>query len=376
MKQILPLIVAVTLVLAGCVNKQNTDVQETTETRENETPGNGSHWYYFSDTGIHPIQKPSEIPARAFVPWTEAVRVSDAAIVNKVPSLLINKLGLMTSSTDDAQSALHTDSLFAKTTAGAIYNTGKANVIRLYSNSFFSGSVIPDVSGSPDGNAWLARYSSDNGTFSVALTPSDVDLPANAQCVALDRIGSMWYAAFKYEKDSKVQFSYLEFETFPERKPDSPLIDLSGIKKISSDAYRKSIAPFPFSEAPDTLKSILSGLPPSTGFNLSVYAPLSRSTQTYVRPGDGSTETKDVDGTAFVSEEKTAVLFADGTFFYKPDNTSEKTHILQLPALANGYVYTYFILTGKSLLVAWEEQRFYETGRAGLLEIPLTDEVY
>ncbi len=360
----------------SCMNKNSPATAKTADEPVASLKNNGTLWYYFSDSGIHPAQNPSDIPARTFVPWTEAVRVSDAAIVNKIPSLLINRLGLMTSGTGNGASALHTDSLFSSNTAAAIYNTGTETGIRLYRNSFFSGSGNSAAGGAQETSVCIARYNPETGTFSVALKASDLELPENAQCVALDRIGSMWYAAFKYEKDSKVQFSYLEFESFPERKEGSGPLELSGIRKISSETYQKSVAPFSFPDAPDSLKSVLSGLPQTTAFNLRVYTPVSKSAQTYARGNDHAGETKVVDGTAFVSDEKTAVLFADGTFYYRRDNTAEKTQILQLPVLSNGYVYTNFILTGKSLLVAWEEQRFFETGRAGLLEISIPDAVY
>lgn len=48
----------------------------------------------------------------------------------------------------------------------------------------------------------------------------------------------------------------------------------------------------------------------------------------------------------------------------------------KLPPLSGGYRYTGFLVSGTVLLAAWEEQRFYETGRAGILEIPLPNEVY
>lgn len=367
-------------IITGCTYKQNAAASGTHETqtaneRSSTEKNSGSLWYYFSETGIHPALNPSEIPPRAFVPWTEAVRVADAAIVNKVPSFLINRLGLMTSASGSEGSTLRTDSLFSSNTAAAIYNTGSKTVIRLYRNSFFSESRT-SAGVNPSQDVCLAAYNTETGSFSISLTATDLGLPVNAQCVALDRIGSMWYATFKHEKDNKVEFSYLEFESFPERKEGSASFDLTDIRKLSQDAYRKSVAPFSFSDAPESLKSILSVLPETTSFSLRVYSPVTRSAQLYVRGNRNEEERRSVDGTAFVSDEKTAVLFADGTFYYRKDNSTEKTSILQLPSLSNGYVYTNFILTGKTLLVSWEEQRFFETGRTGLLEITLGDAVY
>jgi len=375
MKRTLPLIAAFTiLLLAGCANKNAGNPTGTTGATDNGTKrstqatasaAQGAGWYYFSTEGIHPAKNPADIPSRAFVPWTEAVRVSDVAIVNKVPSLLINKLGLMTCGSDTGIPALHTDPIFAASTAAGIYQTETGTEIRLYRNSFFSTSDASSGTG-----ICMANYDFDTGKFAVSMTSSDFGLDASSQCVALDRIGSMWYASFKLEKAGKVDFTYLEFESFPQ-KNDASAFDLSGIRKISSDAFQKSVSPFSWKDAPERLLSVLSALPETTAFSLKVYSPTARSTQTYIRKGDGTP----VDGYAYITDELAAVLFSDGTFYYSGDNSGGKTQISKLPALTPGYVYTNFVISGKSLLTSWEEQRFFETGRAGLLVTTLPDEL-
>jgi len=374
MKRIIPLIAATVLLFsAGCAkgNGKNAQDSSTGSAGESaaETPeGSGSGWYYFSDSGIHAAKNPAEIPARKFVAWTEAVRVADVAIIGNRPSLLINRLGLMTSGSEDEAPAMHADpALFSANTAAGIYFTGDATGIRLYRNSFFT-----EKGAAPANGLCLVRFDGSTGSFAPYMTAADFGMPANAQCVALDRIGSMWYAAFKYEQNSKVEFSYLEFESFPKKAAGNDGFDLSLITRISSEAYQNSVSPFSFADAPDRLKKALSGLPADTAFNLRVYAPSASATQVYVHEGTGTP----VDGMAFVSENATAVLFADGTFYFDSDKTGGKARVLQLPKLSNGYVYTSFILSGRKLLAAWEEQRFFETGRAGLLEITLPDELY
>ena len=176
-----------------------------------------------------------EIPARNFLPWTEAVRVSDAAIVNGTPAFLINKLGIMTSGADGKAPALRTNALFAGSSAAGIYETETGPAVRLYRNSFFSGSAAegPDAAkknAAVQGDGvCLASFDASSGTFSAAMTAKDFGLDSGAQCVALDRIGSMWYASFKLEKSGKVDFTYLEFESFPKKNGAS--FDLSGVKK-------------------------------------------------------------------------------------------------------------------------------------------------
>lgn len=309
-----------------------------------------------------------EIPARKFLPWTEAVRVADAAIINGAPSFLINRLGLMTSGADGKAPALHTDALFANHTAAGVYETETGPAVRLYRNSFFADGATNN-SGAGDGS-FLAAFDASAGTFNAAMTAKDLGLDPNAQCVALDRIGSMWYASFKLEKSGKVDFTYLEFASFPQKNGDS--FNLSGVKKLSSESYQKSVSPFAWKDAPDALKSALAAIPETTAFSLKVYSADGKSTETYLRQGEGNP----VDGTAFIGDGQAAVLFADGTFCFRGKGADGKPQTLKLPALSTGYVYSSFLISGKSLLAAWEEQRFFETGRAGILVTSLPDAIY
>ena len=61
-----------------------------------------------------------------------------------------------------------------------------------------------------------------------------------------------------------------------------------------------------------------------------------------------------------------AVLLETGRLFYADPETQEWKET-SLPALPEGFIYTYFVI-GKDIIVsAWEEQRFFETGRSGLI---------
>ncbi len=353
--------------LAGCTYRARAGSQESTDGQNAETADTavaGSHWYYFSDTGIHAAINPQDIPARKFKPWTEAVRVADSCEIDGTPSFLINRLGIMTTASGSGAAALHQEqSLFPASTAGALYRSNGETLVRLYRSSFFS-----DAAKSGADNACIARYENSSGTFSPLLAPVDFGLTASAQCVALDRIGSMWYASFKDESAGKVDFTYLEFPAIPANKSDG----FSGIQRISKEDYQKSVTPFAFSDAPEALVTLLAGIPEATPFSLRVHSASGEAAQTYVRTGMGT----EVEGSALVSGKERAALFADGSFYFSPSATGGKVSRLQLPALSRGYVYTDFVIAGKKILAAWEEQRFFETGRAGLLEISIPDEVY
>lgn len=353
------------LSLAGCTYRARAGSPESTDGQSADaadTAVTGSHWYYFSDTGIHAAVNPQDIPARKFKPWTEAVRVADSCEIDGTPSFLINRLGIMTTASETGAAALHQEgSLFPASTAGALYRSNGETLVRLYRSSFFS-----DAAGA--GTACIARYETSSGTFSPMLAPVDFGLTPSAQCVALDRIGSMWYASFKDELAGKVDFTYLEFPSIPANKSDG----FSGMQRISKEDYQKSVTPFAFADAPEALVTLLAGIPDATAFSLKVHSASGESAQTYVRAGTGT----EVEGSALVSGKERAALFADGSFYFSPSASGGKVSRLQLPALSRGYVYTDFVIAGKKILAAWEEQRFFETGRAGLLEISIPDEVY
>lgn len=370
-KKLLIIVTILIVTILSCKNRSVSQIKPDASAKDSRNiepiKDHGLRWFYFSENGIHRVSSPSEIPSTPFKPWTEAIRVSDAAIINSSPVLLINHLGIMTSGSAGSPPALHKDSLFFGNTAAGLYRTDQGTAIRFYRNSFFSESKPKNYS-----SPCLALYDSVAGTFSPLLKSEDFGLDDSNQCVALDRIGSRWYASFKSETPNKVIFTYLEFEDFPKLEENSPTFIHSESRKISSETYQESVRPFPLSRAPEQLIELLSAIPESTSVNIKLYSRSTKSIQSYTRKGD----TSPVEGSAFVSEDRTAVLFSDGTFLYRPDNSSSNRMILKLPTLSSGYVYTNFVLSGKTLLAAWEEQRFFETGRAGLLENPLPNEVY
>jgi len=372
MKRALLVIACVlTVFVSGCADRMNKDGREpgsTAEPGESLPKTDGLHrsgWYYFSDRGIHAAQSPSAIPPRPFVPWTEAVRVADMANVEGKPSFLINRLGVMSGPSETEAATLNSDSpiLQSVTLGGFTQFDGKTG-IRVYRNSFFSeGSKAGD-------SPFLLHFAGGSERFSPWLKPADMGISAGAQCVSLDRIGSMWYAAFKTEIKGRVDFAYLEFEGFPSPGPDGA--DLSGIRKIDADSYRTAVTPFPYSGIPERIAGLLSGIAPDIPVQLHVYSVVRQTVQVWIREGTGPA----LEGKAITSGEKTAILFPDGTFYLDMGNGSDKPLVLRLPALSPGYVYTWFILSGNTLISAWEEQRFFETGRAGLLEIPLPVGIY
>ncbi len=362
MSRILPCFLAVAVVLGGCA-RTSPKIAEIQDAETAPAQSAGPEWYWFSDSGIHKADSPANIPGRNFVPWTEAVRVADTAIVDGTPSFLINHLGVLAAGASGA--TVRTDpARFPNHSAGGFYRTENGMAIRLYRDSLFAEDTKSGIA--------LAGYDPADGTFTDLLYAADLGLPSQAQCVALDRIGSRWYAAFKDEKNGKVNFDYLEFPAFPARNPETGAYDLSAFRKLDASAYQDSVAPFAWSVAPEQLRTLLAAIPDEAALSVRVHSRSARAPQTYVREGSGDP----LACRAWLTDDTASALFADGTFYFRADNSTDTVKSLRLPALSRGYVYGEYAIVGKKLVASWEEQRFYETGRAGFLEITLPDALY
>lgn len=326
---------------------------------EEAVPVASKPWYYFSDQGIHAVASPSDIPSRPFVPWTEAVRVADTAILPETPAFLINRLGIMTPGTDYIAPVLATDPVyFTGQTAAGFVLTGTRSAVQVYRNSFFS-TAAPKAH-----DTYLLDYSPLTTGFSPLSRISNLSLPVGTQCSALDYEQGIWYGAFKIERENHVEFLYRTFSAMPPEHDTDPA---SG-RSIDAAEYQQAVAPGPYTALPEKVLALLSGIPGDIPLSIKVYPAQKGTTRTHAR---GKVDERR-NGYAFISGPVTAVLFSDGTLYIQKDSM----HVFKLPGLSAGYQYTGFLLSGRVLLAAWEEQRFYQTGRAGILEIMLPDGVY
>ncbi len=363
------LLFASCLVVTSCAAKSG-ETLPVTQDHRSATPApesaNQPVWYWFSAQGIHSTRTPSDIPFRPFQPWTEAIRVSDSAQVDGNPVLLINRLGIL--SGNPQSPALHREpELFARGTAAALYRLDTGTAVRLYSQSIFSRSQQSSVV--------LARYAPDTGRITEWISAADFGLSEQAQCVAMDRIGSMWYAAFKEDIGGRVEFTYLEFERFPTSDTEDGnknALPSPSYRRIEAQVYQQAVSPFSWSQMPSVLRDLLSEIPDTMPLSVRVRSEDRSSAQTYVRDGEGTP----LEASAWITDARISALFADGTLMTREGSSGARTARVKLPPLSDGYVYTNFVLSGKTLLASWEEQRFFETGRAGLLEIHLPDTVY
>lgn len=330
------------------------------ESRESSSDGNGtlSGWYYFSKEGIHSAASPSAIPSTGFVPWTEATRVVDMTEIDGKPAFLINRLGVMIGG--DGATLYRLPETYASSSVGGFVREGGQVGLRVYRNTTFSDAASSFLM------PFVIRFFPETGRFDPWAFPRELGADPESNCVALDRIGSMWYASFKHERDSRVEFLYLELERLPVAASDG---ERAPARVISADSWRSAVRPFSVSEMTEPLAGLFSSIPKTAALSVRARSPDAPTVQTWAREGTG----EPIEAEAIVSGTHAAALFSDGTFVVF---TGTETRAFTLPRLSSGYAYGCFMITGPTLLASWEERRFFETGRAGLLEISLPDGVY
>lgn len=341
-------------------------------------------WFYFDDSGalLH-AENPAHIPAVKFKPWTEAVAVLDAGIAGGVPVLLVNKKGLVSpaffqAAADGAPEAVYqdmaTDGLFpsadklAAGTAISLVSENGGTYIRFYRNSVFAG----------NGDAQpVALFSCGNPPFfplKEASYAADFGVNRNAQFVSLAYSGAFsepWVTAFKSALPDGGGFLF-EYAAFP----SLPVPDVSGSagaapREISAGEFQSAVEKSADEPLPDAFAGFVALVPSAYGYSLTISGrgfPVSKT----VASGKNASV---LSGCGFLTDDTAAALFSDGTLYLSRLEKNARIRTVRLPALNRGYIYTSFVVSGDTVLAGWEERRFFETGRSGLLFVVLNQSV-
>ena len=327
------------------------------------------NWFYFDGTGaLVRAENPSLIPAVEFKPWTEAVSVLDAVFSGQEPVLLVNKMGLLSSSMVAMSGSSvvfpNAEKLSSGTAASLASENGKT-YIRFYRNSVFSRN--------PLSQPVSLFFCTDSAPFLIAgaVYADDFGAKKNSQCVSLNYTGNPaepWAAAFKSSLDNAggVLFEYLAFSSLP-------LSSGFESRVVSAGDFQTLIEKNSKARLPEAFSGFVSMIPGSHGFSLKISGKGFPASRTFVS-GENSPV---LNGCGFLTDKTAAALFSDGTLYIAPaDNADNASGIkcIRLPSLNGGYIYTSFIISGEKILAGWEERRFYETGRSGILEVTLNPE--
>ena len=149
------------------------------------------NWFYFDGTGaLVRAENPSLIPAVEFKPWTEAVSVLDAGFSGQEPVLLVNKMGLLSSSMVAMSGSSvvfpNAEKLSSGTAASLASENGKT-YIRFYRNSVFSRNPL-----SQPVSLFFCTDSAPEPTFSKAVVCCAALPPLLAAIARIPHIQNTW----------------------------------------------------------------------------------------------------------------------------------------------------------------------------------------
>ena len=124
------------LLFFSCTKKtESEDFSQLTE--ELNTTSNNISWYYFTKDSFFKTDTLENIPGNIFVPWQDAVRITDSFQTETEACMLVNKSGLLLLGSGETE--LITDAtIFKNTSAGSFLQCGQFPLFNIYKNNFFT----------------------------------------------------------------------------------------------------------------------------------------------------------------------------------------------------------------------------------------------
>lgn len=338
-------------------------------------------WYAFTDTNYVPVTLPQNAPSVLKKPYTETVRISAASSASAEDGqtqhayMVVNRLGIL--SLDGSSMELCKDAaLFSERTAGNLVFVNGTPIYSLYKSTFFNKNLKDNQ------HPFLVQFDP-LSKISYPLINCD-NLTDNKACEVTDYIwdGRTWFCCIKSEDDYKTNFTYIKWTSNVPLLSQSPAVASDNIVIENSDAetFRKAREPLPFSQGPERMKKLLTGMASTVPFDLTLYTAGGTSPRHYTNVSKENEEALKAYG--IVSQTWSGILFQDGTLYVEGalDNRrilrKGKAVAVRLPKLPYGFNYTSFIISGSTLYASWEESDFHMTGRSGFLTVDLDATLY
>ena len=378
---------SVTLLFSGC--KKKTEQPPVQNLISVEITKTNHAWYYFSNTYYNRVDLPQNAPVQTPKPWTETVRISSAnneACTQNSDSkafAVVNRLGIL-SFNDEVISLSRDTSLFTDRTAGNLVFLNNIPVYSVYKSAFFNDTILAsDYKTDGSAHLFLLQFDSNAKISYPIINCNNLTDKTNSEVTDFYWNGLEWCCSIKTISDVKNEFSYIKF------KPLNPLLTLSpatadskiDIEECDAEFFRNCRVHHNYSDSPDRIKKLLSGFDKKLPFIIEVKNAGGSSPRIFENTVKESTE-KELHAKAILSASWSAALFEDGTLFL--EGALPGKHILRsgmpvairLPKLPVGFVYSDFVISGTTLYAAWEESSFYQTGRAGFLQVNLERTLY
>lgn len=337
-------------------------------------------WFYFSRDSFLPIDMPQNAPQIIELPWTEAVRISSAASVpEKYISnspfkayAVVNRLGILAFS-DDSVSVYNDNSVFPSVTADQLVFSGGAPVFYLYRSSFFNDSSIQT-----DKEPFLVEFNPNTHLFFPLVSYKNLNLTEDEQIVGFFWDGYTWTCSAKKRLERQVEFKFFTWQPLIDLTELSPALSSDNylFKSATEEEYKALNMPHLFSDAPEDLKTLVASIPSDFTFYVSWRDGSGTSPVNYYQPGNNSSATVNAKGLYDNVSGYEVIVFADGTTYLRQNSegtTDSRICAFRLPLLPAGYTYGEVAIAGSKMYVAWEENNFYKTGRAGFIQVSITN---
>ena len=331
-------------------------------------------WFYFSNDSYAETDLPQHSPIHSLKPWTESIRVCDGNITADGKAiLLVNHLGALYFDESDTPALIQDYQLFSDSTAGNLVFESGIPFFTLVKNSFFNKTASQNPN-----QSHIIRLSTEQKMFFPVVTYGELNIEQTGEVTGTFFDGTDWFSSVKSTKNNKVTFHYIKWKSLVDLASVQPFASTQStgsisVSEISESSYRNLVTPEDFSKAPLRLKLLLKSIPKDFDFVLTC-RDAGGSSPRYFSNG------LDEDGmvaNAIIKDNWICAVFGDGTTYFcgsldgLPLINGGKTVAFRLPKLPSRYSYQAFALSGKYLIVAWEESDFYKTGRSGFLTVDM-----
>mgnify|MGYP006916054600 CR=1 FL=1 len=341
-------------------------------------------WYAFSNGGFVKASLPQNSAIQSMKPWTESVRISAGATgLDGNGYMLVNHVGALIFEKKENPTIINDKQLLSKSTASNLIFSGGNAYFTLSKNALFNradDSGVFEQGANGSNRPYLVRISTESKMLYPCITYGDLGIASGEEIAGSRFNGNEWISAIKSEEidaetgEDKVEFRFIRWDSLQDfatlsaqTRPGKIILD-----ECSEENYLEPNRPKDFSKAPERLKNLLSSIPDSFDYSVSLRLPGGSSPELFSHGSMASpTEAR-----AIIAEDWICAIFADGTTYFsgaigegKHTINGGKTVAFRLPKLPKNYFYTDFCLSDNILVVGWEENDFYKTGRSGFLTV-------
>lgn len=364
--------------------------QEQTE-KEEEKQKEEKHIYYFSHSsyeGLHgkslkdqnvktkvitrEVKSFAKVPKAEHIPWTESIRISAMGFFNEEPFFIVNKVGIFSFSSVFSQPLrVFSNELFPLFSAVNCYNTDIGFLVHSYKTNIFN--ELNNAEQETDSNIVLPilnRYNPITQDLEAIFFSHHFALPSYAILTTLT-YNDAWYASFKIDNGEKVEFRYFKFANM------SDILNAT-YESVTESSFRKAVTPLEEKDKRFLLlnKSFIKLFKKMEEENvlLEYFDPNNLSSVKIIKSKNASFEDIEGEGVAFCNASYSAILLENGKLYLNIEKVGEESleETYVLPSLQQNFLYRYVAIYDDVLFASWEEQDFYERGRAGFITIPLS----